>query len=201
MGVMTHSTAAAVPISRYPVPSLDDLPGDIRERILKVQEKSGFVPNVFLALAYRPDEFRAFFAYHDALMEAPGGLTKAEREMIVVATSAVNQCHYCVVAHGAILRIRAKDALVADQIAINYRRAHITPRQRAMLDFAVKVAAASHTMDEADFAALAEAGFTREDTWDIGAIASFFAMSNRLANFAAIPPNDEFYVMGRVPKA
>ena len=159
------------------------------------------MPNVFLALAYRPDEFRAFFAYHDALLETPGGLTKAEREMIVVATNAVNQCHYCVVAHGAILRIRAKDPPVADQVAINYRRAHITPRQHAMLDFAMKVATASHTVDEADFATLQAAGFTPEDTWDIGAIASFFALSNRLANFAGIPPNDEFYLMGRVPKS
>jgi uncharacterized peroxidase-related enzyme len=197
---MTSPTATTGPISRYPIPAFDELPDDIRERILKVQEKSGFVPNVFMALAFRPDEFRAFFAYHDALLEKPGGLTKSEREMIVVATSAVNQCDYCVVAHGAILRIRAKDPLVADQVAINYRRAHITARQRAMLDFAIKVATASHTIGEADFAALTDAGFTQEDTWDIGAIASFFAMSNRLANFAAIPPNDEFYLMGRVPK-
>jgi uncharacterized peroxidase-related enzyme len=197
---MTSSSAAAGPISRFPIPAFDELPDDVRERILEVQEKSGFVPNVFMALAYRPDEFRAFFAYHDALLEKPGGLTKAEREMIVVATSAANQCHYCVVAHGAILRIRAKDPLVADQVAINYRRAHITPRQHAMLDFAMKVATASHAIDEADFAALQAEGFTQEDTWDIGAIASFFAMSNRLANFAAIPPNDEFYLLGRVPK-
>ena len=193
--------APSAPISRYPVPAIDGLPEDVRQRILKVQEKSGFVPNVFLALAYRPDEFRAFFAYHDALLEKPGGLSKAEREMIVVATSAVNQCHYCVVAHGAILRIRAKDPLVADQVAVNYRRARISARQRAMLDFAMKVATESHTVDDADFAALEAAGFTQEDTWDIGAIASFFALSNRLANFAGIPPNDEFYLMGRVPRA
>ena len=187
-------------ISRFPIPTLDDVPPDIRERLLTVQQKSGFVPNVFLALAHRPDEFRAFFAYHDALLDRPGGLTKAEREMIVVATSAVNHCHYCVVAHGAILRIRAKDPLIADQVAINYRRAPLTSRQRAMLDFAVKVATASHTVDDADFAALQAAGFSPDDAWDIGATASFFAMSNRLANFAGIPPNDEFYLMGRVPK-
>jgi len=198
---MPNMPAAADPISRYPVPALETLPDDIRERILKVQEKSGFVPNVFMALAHRPDEFRAFFAYHDALMDAPGGLSKAEREMIVVATSAANDCHYCVVAHGAILRIRAKDPLVADQVAVNYRRAHIPARQRAMLDFAMKVATASQTIEAADFATLRDAGFSEEDTWDIGAIASFFAMSNRLANFAAIPPNDEFYLMGRVPKS
>jgi uncharacterized peroxidase-related enzyme len=198
---MASRQAQSAPISRYPIPAFDDLPADIRERIMKVQEKSGFVPNVFLALAYRPDEFRAFFAYHDALLEKPGGLTKAEREMIVVATSAMNHCHYCVVAHGAILRIRAKDPLVADQVAVNYRRANISPRQRAMLDFAVKVATASHTIDDADFSALGTAGFTEDDIWDIGAIASFFALSNRLANFANIPPNDEFYLMGRVPKS
>lgn len=198
---MTRPTATTGPISRYPIPSFDDLPDDIRERILKVQEKSGFVPNVFMALAYRPDEFRAFFAYHDALLEKPGGLTKAEREMIVVTTSALNQCHYCVVAHGAILRIRAKDPLIADEVAINYRRAHITPRERAMLDFAVKVAARSYEVNDDDFADLQAAGFTQEETWDIAAIASFFALSNRLANVAAIPPNDEFYLMGRVPKA
>jgi uncharacterized peroxidase-related enzyme len=198
---MTLPTATSTPISRFPVPALDDLPDDIRERILKVQEKSGFVPNVFMALAYRPDEFRAFFAYHDALLEKPGGLTKAEREMIVVTTSAVNQCHYCVVAHGAILRIRAKDPLVADQVAINYRRAHITARQRAMLDFAVKVATESYAVNDADFAALQSAGFTQEDAWDIAAIASFFALSNRLANTAGIAPNEEFYLMGRLPKA
>jgi len=162
-----------------------------------VQEKSGFVPNVFLALARRPEEFRAFFAYHDALMEKPGGLTKAEREMIVVATSAANQCHYCVVAHGAILRIRAKNPLVADQIAINYRKADITPKQRAMLDFALAVAGRSHEVGDAEIATLEAHGFGREDVWDIMAIAAFFAMSNRFANVADIPPNDEFYAMGR----
>jgi uncharacterized peroxidase-related enzyme len=189
------------PISRFSVPRLDDLPEDVRARIVAVQEKSGFVPNVFLVLARRPDEFRAFFAYHDALLDRPGGLTKAEREMIVVATSAANQCHYCVVAHGAILRIRAKDPLIADQVAINYRRAPMPARQRAMLDFAMQVATASHTIDETDVEALTAHGFTTEDVWDIGAIAAFFALSNRLANVAAIPPNDEFYLMGRVPKA
>jgi uncharacterized peroxidase-related enzyme len=185
---------------RFPTPSLDRLPDDIRARILAVQEKSGFVPNVFLTLAYRPDEFRAFFAYHDALMEKDGGLTKAEREMIVVATSAANQCHYCVIAHGAILRIRAKNPLIADQIAVNYRKADITPRQRAMLDFAMKVSVGANTISEADFAAVAARGFSDDDIWDIAAIAAFFALSNRMANVTAMRPNDEFYMMGRLPK-
>jgi uncharacterized peroxidase-related enzyme len=189
------------PISRFPVPELPALPEDVRERILAVQEKSGFVPNVFLVLAHRPEEFRAFFAYHDALMEKDGGLTKAEREMIVVATSGANGCQYCVVAHGAILRIRAKNPRVADQVAINYRKAEITPRQTAMLDFAMKVATASHTVGEADFEALRAHGFSEGDAWDIGAIAAFFAMSNRLANMTGMRPNDEFYLLGRVPKA
>jgi uncharacterized peroxidase-related enzyme len=184
-------------ISRFPVPSLGDLPADIRERILAVQEKSGFIPNVFLALAHRPDEFRAFFAYHDALMEKRGGLSKAEREMIVVATSSANQCHYCVVAHGAILRIRAKHPLLADQIAINYRKADIDARQKAMLDFAMKVAVEAHAVSNEDFALLASHGFAQEDAWDIAAIAAFFAMSNRLANAMSLRPNDEFYRMGR----
>jgi uncharacterized peroxidase-related enzyme len=187
-------------VSRYPVPPLEALPEDVRSRILGVQEKSGFVPNVFLALARRPDEFRAFFAYHDALMEKECGLTKAEREMIVVATSGANQCHYCVVAHGAILRIRAKNPLIADQVAINYRKADITPRQRAMLDFAMKVALESQRIGEQDFDVLRVQGFDVEDIWDIAAIAGFFALSNRMANFAAIRPNDEFYLMGRLPK-
>ncbi|MDI4236397.1 peroxidase-related enzyme [Bradyrhizobium sp. Arg237L] len=186
--------------TRFPVPPLDKLPEDIRERILAVQEKSGFVPNVFLAFAYRPDEFRAFFAYHDALMEKDSGLSKAEREMIVVATSAANQCHYCVIAHGAILRIRAKDPLIADQIAVNYRKADITPRQRAMLDFAMKVSREASTISEADFGALKAHGFSDDDIWDIAAIAAFFALSNRMANFTAMRPNDEFYMMGRLPK-
>ena len=189
-----------VSISRFPVPDLKDLPEDVRARILAVQEKSGFVPNVFLALAHRPPEFRAFFAYHDALMDKEGGLTKAEREMIVVSTSGANQCQYCVVAHGAILRIRAKNPLVADQVAINYRKADITARQRAMLDFALKVALESHAVGEGDFAALAQHGFSKDDVWDIAAIAAFFAMSNRLANVSSMRPNDEFYLMGRLPK-
>ena len=191
----------AQPISRFPVPPLADLPEDVRARILEVQEKSGFVPNVFLALAHRPTEFRAFFAYHDALMEKEGGLSKAEREMIVVATSGANQCQYCVVAHGAILRIRAKNPLVADQVATNYRKADITPRQKAMLDFALKTALEAQAIGEADFAALREHGFTDEDIWDIGAIAAFFALSNRMANLTDMRPNDEFYLLGRVPKS
>ncbi|MDT3670478.1 MAG: peroxidase-related enzyme [Aromatoleum sp.] len=189
------------PISRFPVPELKDLPEDVRAKILAVQEKAGFVPNVFLTLAHRPAEFRAFFAYHDALMEKDEGLTKAEREMIVVATSGANGCLYCVVAHGAILRIRAKSPRVADQVATNYRKAEITPRQRAMLDFAMQVSLDSATVDDADFAALREHGFTDDAIWDIGAIAAFFAMSNRLANVSSMRPNDEFFLMGRVPKA
>ena len=185
------------PISRFSTPELAGLPKDVRERIEAVQEKSGFVPNVFLALARRPDEFRAFFAYHDALMEKPGGLTKAEREMIVVATSGVNGCLYCVVAHGAILRIRAKNPLIADQVAVNPRKSDVTPRQRAMLDFALKVAERSNDIDDADYEALERHGFTDDDAWDIAAIAAFFAMSNRLANAFSIRPNDEFYAMGR----
>lgn len=187
-------------ISRFPIPALDELPEDIRARILAVQEKAGFVPNVFLAWAHRPDEFRAFFAYHDALLEKDSGLTKAEREMIVVATSGANHCHYCVVAHGAILRIRAKNPLVADQVAINYRNADLPPRQRAMLDFAMKVAERSHEVNADDFAVLRDHGFTSEDIWDIGAIAALFALSNRMANVLALAPNDEFYTMGRTPR-
>ena len=186
------------PISRFPVPRLDELPVDIAARIAAVQEKAGFVPNVFLALAHRPEEFRAFFAYHDALMEKRGGgLSLAEREMIVVATSAANQCHYCVVAHGAILRVRAKNPLVADQVAINFRKADITPRQRAMLDFALKVTEASYAVGDTDFAMLGAHGFTPEDVWDIAAISAFFGMSNRMANMTNMRPNDEFYMMGR----
>jgi len=188
------------PISRFPVPALDKLPPDMRDRMLAVQEKAGFVPNVFLALAHRPEEFRAFFAYHDALMEKEGGLTKAEREMIVVATSGANQCQYCVVAHGAILRIRAKNPHVADQVAVNYRKADITPRQVAMLDFAMKVSRQAEEIGEADFARMREHGFSDEDTWDVGAIAAFFALSNRMANLTSMRPNDEFYLMGRLPK-
>jgi uncharacterized peroxidase-related enzyme len=192
---------SAPAISRFPVPALKEMPDDIRAKILAVQEKSGFVPNVFLVLAHRPDEFRAFFAYHDALMEKDGGLTKAEREMIVVTTSGLNQCQYCVVAHGAILRIRAKSPLVADQVAINYRKADITARQKAMLDFALKVSASAHTASDEDFSALRSHGFNDEDIWDIAAIAAFFALSNRMANVTNMRPNDEFYMLGRVPKA
>ena len=188
-------------ISRYPVPELKDLPEDLRTRILEVQEKAGFVPNVFLALAHRPAEWRAFMAYHDALLlKDTGGLSKGEREMIIVATSAANQCLYCVVAHGAILRIYEKNTLVADQIAVNHRKADITARQSAMLDFAMKVCTASHTVDDSDFAALRAHGFSDEDAWDIGAITAFFGLSNRMANLTGMRPNDEFFLMGRVPK-
>lgn len=184
-------------ISRFPVPDINDLDGDIRDRILAVQEKSGFIPNVFLALAHRPDEFRAFFAYHDALMEKPGNLSKAEREMIVVATSNLNQCQYCVVAHGAILRIRAKDPLIADQVAVNYRKADITARQKAMLDFAVKVSQRAYEVNESDLETLRNHGFTEEDAWDMAAISAFFGMSNRLANVTNMRANEEFYSLGR----
>ncbi len=188
-------------ISRYPVPSVAELPDDLRARVLEVQEKSGFVPNVFLALAHRPDECRAFFAYHDALMLRPSGLSKGEKEMIVVATSAANRCLYCVVAHGAILRIYEKQPLLADQVAVNHRKADITPRQRAMLDFAMKVCTASADLGDEDHAALRAHGFDDEDIWDIGAITAFFGLSNRMANLVSMQPNAEFYLMGRVPKA
>ena len=188
-------------VSRFPVPALESLPDDIRARITAVHDKAGFIPNVFLAWAHRPEEFRAFFAYHDALLEKKQGLTKAEREMIVVATSAVNHCHYCVIAHGAILRIRAKQPLVADQIAINYLNADLTPRQRAMLDFAVKVAERSHEVSDVDLVALRAAGLNDDEVWDIGAIAALFALSNRMANLMALRPNDEFYTMGRGDRA
>ena len=188
-------------ISRYPVPELHDLPEDLRARILEVQDKAGFVPNVFLALAHRPAEWRAFMAYHDALLlKETGSLSKGEREMIIVATSAANQCLYCVVAHGAILRIYEKKPLIADQLAVNYRKADITPRQRAMLDFAMKVCTNSAAIDEADFAALRAHGFDDEDIWDIGAITAFFGLSNRMANLTGMRPNDAFYLMGRVPR-
>jgi uncharacterized peroxidase-related enzyme len=186
-------------VSRFPIPALDTLPEDIRSRIVAVHDKAGFIPNVFLAWAYRPDEFRAFFAYHDALLEKEGGLTQAEREMIVVATSSLNHCHYCVIAHGAILRIRAKHPLLADQVAVNYLNADLTPRQRAMLDFAVKVAVESHRVNDDDFAALRRHGLTDDDIWDIGSITALFALSNRVANLMALKPNAEFYTMGRVP--
>ena len=185
---------------RFPVAALASLPDDIRMRLLAVQEKSGFVPNVFLTFARRPDEFRAFFAYHDALMDKDSGLSKAEREMIVVATSSANQCQYCVIAHGAILRIRAKNPLIADQIAVNYRKADITPRQRAMLDFAMKVSTEAQRVSDADFATLAGHGFSDDDIWDIAAVAAFFALSNRMANVTGMRPNDQFYLMGRLPK-
>ena len=192
---------------RYPPPALKDLPEDIRIKVLEVQEKAGFIPNVFLAFARRPAEWRAFFAYHDALMVPEEGalkdrtLTKGDREMIVTATSAANNCLYCVVAHGALLRIYEKKPLVADQVAVNYRKADITPRQMAMLDFAMTVCLDSDDIDEDDFAALAEHGFTDEDIWDIAAITAFFGLSNRMASFAAMMPNPEFYLMGRVPKS
>ncbi len=188
-------------ISRYPVPSIESLPDDVKQRILEVQEKSGFVPNVFLALSHRPDEFRAFFAYHDALMLRPSGLSKGEKEMIVVATSGANQCLYCVVAHGAILRIYEKKPMLADQVAVNHRKADITPRQCAMLDFAMKVCLDSAAVGEADFEALRAHGFGDEDIWDIGAITALFGLSNRMANLTSMQPNPEFYLMGRVPKA
>ncbi|TVT74019.1 MAG: peroxidase-related enzyme [Denitromonas halophila] len=187
-------------ISRFPVPELTDLADDVRERILGVQEKAGFIPNVFLMLAHRPAEFRAFFDYHDALMEKNEGLTKAEREMIVVATSGAGNCLYCVVAHGAVLRIRAKNARVADQLATNYRKAEITERQRAMLDFAMKLSTNGGAVEDADMAALREHGFDDEAIWDIGAITAFFAMSNRLVHLTGTPPNEPFYLMGRLPK-
>jgi len=189
------------PISRYPIPEMKDLPEDIRARILETQEKAGFVPNVFLALAHRPAEWRAFFAYHDALMlKEDSGLSKGDREMIVVAVSGRNHCIYCVVAHGAILRIYEKKPLIADQVATNHLKADITPRQKAMCDFAVKITEESYRINEDDFAALREHGFTDEDVWDIGAIAAFFGLSNRMANMTGMRANDEFYLMGRVPK-
>lgn len=192
---MTHA------ISRFPVPEVASLPEDLRTRLLAVQEKAGFVPNVFLTLAHRPDELRCFMDYHDAIMLRPSGITKGEKEMIVVATSGLNHCLYCVVSHGAILRIYEKAPILADQLATNWRKADIAERQRAMLEFAVKVSQASHELGEGDFAELARHGFSEEDAWDIGSIASFFAMSNRLANLTGMRPNGEFYLMGRVPRA
>lgn len=194
-------TSTTKPISRFPVPELTALPQDIREKILAVQEKAGFVPNVFLALSHRPEEFRAFFAYHDALMlKDSGNLSKADREMIVTATSAKNQCLYCVVAHGALLRIYAKNPLVADQVAVNHHKADITPRQHAMLDFAIKVCLDSQSVNDADYATLHAHGFDDEDIWDIAAITAFFGLSNRIANATSMRPNDEFYLMGRLPR-
>jgi uncharacterized peroxidase-related enzyme len=191
------------PISRYPVPALEQLPDDIRAKILEVQQKAGFVPNVFLTFAHRPAEFRAFFAYHDALLlreTGPHGLTKGEKEMIIVATSGANGCLYCVVAHGAILRVYEKNPLIADQLATNYLKADITPRQRAMLDFAMKVCNASHALDERDLEPLRAHGFSDEDAWDIAGITALFGLSNRMANFTSMRPNDEFYLLGRVPR-
>ena len=190
-------TAPTQPISAFDTPTLGDVPEDIRARMMAVQEKAGFVPNVFLLLARRPAEFRAFLAYHDALMDKREGLTAAEREMIVVAVSSANQCQYCVVAHGAILRVRAKDPAISEQVAANWRKADITPRQKAMLGFALLVAQAAETVDEADRQALREAGFETEEIWDIAAIAAFFSMSNRLANATDLRPNREFHGMGR----
>lgn len=187
-------------ISRFPVPDINSLPDDLKERILKVQEKSGFIPNVFLGFFHRPDEFRAFFNYHDALMLKESGLSKGEREMIVVATSGLNDCIYCVVAHGAILRVREKNILIADQLATNYKKAKITLRQRAMLDFAVKVSRDAQNISDKDFETLEDQGFTQQDAWDIGSIAALFALSNRIANMAGIMPNEEFYAMGRTVK-
>ena len=185
-------------VSLFPLPDINTLPDDLKNKILDIQDKSGFIPNVFLALAHRPEEFRAFFSYHDALMNKESGISKGEREMIVVATSALNECLYCVVAHGAILRIREKNSLIADQLATNYKKADITDRQRAMLDFAVKVSRHANTISEEDIQALAKHGFSDQDVWDIGSIAAFFALSNRLANMANIRPNEEFYHMGRI---
>jgi uncharacterized peroxidase-related enzyme len=207
--VNADALSTATPaVSRWPVPDLPELPEDMRIRILEVQEKSGFVPNVFLALAHRPAEWRAFMAYHDALLptsplppESGRSLSRGEREMIVVTTSALNHCLYCVVAHGAILRVVEKRPLLADPLAINHRKADITPRQRAMLDFAVKVSVESHRVDEIDFATLRDHGFSDEDIWDIAAITAFFGLSNRMANVTAMRPNDEFFLMGRVPRA
>lgn len=185
-------------VSLFPLPDINTLPDDLKNKILEIQDKSGFIPNVFLALAHRPEEFRAFFYYHDALMNKESGISKGEREMIVVATSALNECLYCVVAHGAILRIREKNSLIADQLATNYKKADITDRQRAMLDFAVKVSRHANTISDEDIQALAQHGFSDQDVWDIGSIAAFFALSNRLANMANIRPNEEFYHMGRI---
>ncbi|MFL2873360.1 MAG: peroxidase-related enzyme [Pseudohongiellaceae bacterium] len=185
-------------VSLFPLPDINTLPDDLKNKILETQDKSGFIPNVFLALAHRPEEFRAFFYYHDALMNKESGISKGEREMIVVATSALNECLYCVVAHGAILRIREKNSLIADQLATNYKKADITDRQRAMLDFAVKVSRHANTISDEDIQALAQHGFSDQDVWDIGSIAAFFALSNRLANMANIRPNEEFYHMGRI---
>jgi uncharacterized peroxidase-related enzyme len=185
------------PISRFPVPSLEQIPEDLRNRIVEIQEKTGFVPNVFLTLAHRPEELRAFMAYHDTLMDGDSGLSKAEREMIVVATSALNDCQYCVIAHGAILRIRARNPLLSDQVAINYQKADLTMREDAMIEFALKVASSSGALSDEDIAKVRAQGFSMEDVWDIGAITAFFALSNRMANLTSMRPNDEFFSMAR----
>ena len=185
------------PISRFPVPSLKQIPEDLRNRIVEIQEKTGFVPNVFLTLAHRPEELRAFMAYHDTLMDGDSGLSKAEREMIVVATSALNDCQYCVIAHGAILRIRARNPLLSDQVAINYQKADLTMREDAMIEFALKVASSSGALSDEDIAKVRAQGFSMEDVWDIGAITAFFALSNRMANLTSMRPNDEFFSMAR----
>ena len=185
------------PISRFPVPSLEQIPEDLRNRILEIQKKTGFVPNVFLTLAHRPEELRAFMAYHDTLMDGDSGLSKAEREMIVVATSALNDCQYCVIAHGAILRIRARNPLLSDQVAINYQKADLTMREDAMIEFALKVASSSGALSDEDIAKVRAQGFSMEDVWDIGAITAFFALSNRMANLTSMRPNDEFFSMAR----
>ncbi|MGA0608967.1 peroxidase-related enzyme [Caldimonas sp. KR1-144] len=192
---------APKPISRWPVPDLNALPEDLREKILAVQEKAGFVPNIFLALAHRPDEFRAFFAYHDALLLRDSGLSKGEKEMIIVATSGVNRCLYCVVAHGAILRIYEKNPLIADQLATNPAKADLTPRQHAMIDFALKVCSDAQNIGDTDIAALRSHGFSDDDIWDIGGITALFGLSNRMANLMSLRPNEEFYLLGRVPKS
>ena len=188
------------PISRYPVPDLSSLPDDLQQMIMEVQEKAGFIPNVFLTLAHRPDELRAFFAYHTAVMDRPSGLSKAEKEMIVVATSAENDCLYCVIAHGAILRVYEKSAMIADQIATNYRKADITDRQKVMLDFAVKICHDSAKVNDDDFDLMHQHGFSDEDIWDFGAITALFGLSNRMASLISMRPNDEFYALGRTPR-
>ena len=185
------------PISRFPIPSLEQIPEDLRNRILEIQKKTGFIPNVFLTLAHRPEELRAFMAYHDTLMAGDSGLSKAEREMIVVATSALNDCQYCVIAHGAILRIRARNPLLSDQVAINYQKADLTMREDAMIEFALKVASSSGALSDEDIAKVRAQGFSMEDVWDIGAITAFFALSNRMANLTSMRPNDEFFSMAR----
>jgi uncharacterized peroxidase-related enzyme len=195
--ICEHHVMSDSDISRFHVPTLDEMPDDIRELVESVSEKSGFVPNVFVALAARPEEFRAFFALHDTLMDKSEGLSKAERELIVVATSAVNECMYCVIAHGAILRIRSKNPLIADQVAINPAKATISQRERDIVNFALHVATDSATVTDAEIDDMRAKGFTDDEIWDIGAITAFFALSNRLANFAGISPNAEFYAMGR----